>query len=160
MNFPERSSLDKPRRPARPGDDPLSPHGAPTVRRPLATPPRPRAGEDADAGPSEELLDYLFERCFTDLQAVLEQGGPSRRLHGREATVAEALGILAAPLVRHPVLTGRPGVGKTVVAYAIADRIRRGDCPEALRGLRLWATSPSRIVKSLPSHPRWRDLLN
>ena len=100
--------------------------------------------------PAARLMEERLRRMFTDLQPRLERG-EMRRAYGRDAEIGEVLRLLQSPLPRHPVLLGRSGVGKTALMYQIADLVRRGDCPEPLRGMRLLQTSPRQLLGALPA---------
>jgi ATP-dependent Clp protease ATP-binding subunit ClpC len=104
-----------------------------------------------------ELETIWLARCFTELTPQVVQ--TVRRAYGREAEATEVLQLLASPLPRHPVLLGRSGVGKTAVAQEVALRVQRGACPEALRGLRVLATSPRQLLAGLPPGDGWRSAL-
>ncbi len=56
---------------------------------------------------------------------------------GREEELARVLRILVRRGKNNPVLLGEPGVGKTAVAEALAQRLAAGLVPEELRGKRL-----------------------
>ena len=56
---------------------------------------------------------------------------------GREAELDRLLQILLRRTKNNPVLLGDPGVGKTAVAEALAQRMALGQVPEALRDQRL-----------------------
>ena len=56
---------------------------------------------------------------------------------GREKEIQRVVQILSRRTKNNPVLVGEPGVGKTAIVEALAQRIGSGDVPEALQGKRL-----------------------
>ncbi|MCY3887785.1 MAG: ATP-dependent Clp protease ATP-binding subunit [Chloroflexi bacterium] len=56
---------------------------------------------------------------------------------GRENEIQRVVQILSRRTKNNPVLIGEPGVGKTAVAEALAQRMVSGDVPETLQGKRL-----------------------
>ena len=56
---------------------------------------------------------------------------------GREKEIERVVQILSRRTKNNPVLVGEPGVGKTAIVEALAQRIGSGDVPEALQGKRL-----------------------
>ncbi len=56
---------------------------------------------------------------------------------GREKEIQRVIQILSRRTKNNPVLIGEPGVGKTAVAEALAQRIVSGDVPETLQGKRM-----------------------
>jgi ATP-dependent Clp protease ATP-binding subunit ClpC len=52
---------------------------------------------------------------------------------GRDTEVSRVIRILLRRSKNNPILVGEPGVGKTAIAEALAERIVRGDVPDALQ---------------------------
>ena len=59
------------------------------------------------------------------------------RVVGREKEIQRVVQILSRRTKNNPVLVGEPGVGKTAIVEALAQRIGKGDVPETLQGRRL-----------------------
>ena len=71
-----------------------------------------------------------------DLTALAAQGALDPVI-GREREITRAIQILSRRRKNNPVLIGEPGVGKTAVAEALAQKISEGNVPDDLRGKRL-----------------------
>ena len=56
---------------------------------------------------------------------------------GRNQEIQRVIQILSRRTKNNPVLMGEPGVGKTAIVEALAQRIATGDIPETLQGKRL-----------------------
>ncbi|GAB4203372.1 MAG: ATP-dependent chaperone ClpB [Sandaracinaceae bacterium] len=56
---------------------------------------------------------------------------------GRDAEVRRMLQVLARRLENNPLLAGEPGIGKTSIVHALAQRIANGDVPAVVAGKRL-----------------------
>ena len=56
---------------------------------------------------------------------------------GREQEIQRVIQILSRRTKNNPVLVGEPGVGKTAIVEALAQRIGNGDVPDTLEGKRL-----------------------
>jgi ATP-dependent Clp protease ATP-binding subunit ClpC len=65
---------------------------------------------------------------------------------GRDDEVERVVSILARRSKNNPVLIGEPGVGKTAIVEGLAQRIARGDVPQALRDKRVLALSLGPLV--------------
>jgi ATP-dependent Clp protease ATP-binding subunit ClpB len=65
---------------------------------------------------------------------------------GRDEEVRRVIQVLSRRTKNNPVLIGEPGVGKTAIVEGLAQRIARGDVPEALKDKRLIALDIGSLV--------------
>ena len=65
---------------------------------------------------------------------------------GRDSEIRNVVRILSRKTKNNPVLIGEPGVGKTAVVEGLAQRIVRGDVPEALKDKKLFALDMGALV--------------
>jgi ATP-dependent Clp protease ATP-binding subunit ClpC len=65
---------------------------------------------------------------------------------GRAEEVQLVMETLCRRTKRNPVLVGPAGVGKTAIVEGLAQRIVRGEVPDELKGVRLFALQPSILV--------------
>ena len=65
---------------------------------------------------------------------------------GRDAEIRNVIRILSRKTKNNPVLIGEPGVGKTAAVEGLAQRIVRGDVPEALKDKKLFALDMGALV--------------
>ncbi len=65
---------------------------------------------------------------------------------GRDSEIRNVIRILSRKTKNNPVLIGEPGVGKTAVVEGLAQRIVRGDVPQALKDKRLFALDMGALV--------------
>ncbi|MBI3761797.1 MAG: AAA family ATPase [Chloroflexi bacterium] len=110
-------------------------------RRP-PTPPQPEPGQEAS-------LEALLNEVATNLTEQLA-GGSHTGVYGRDEQIEQVLQTLASPLKGRVILTGEARVGKTAVIHEAVRRIIRGECPEALKGAQVWATSPAAFIGGYP----------
>ncbi|MCS6860787.1 MAG: AAA family ATPase [Abditibacteriales bacterium] len=102
---------------------PLDPQ--PTSRSPRPTPTLNRFGRDLTHAAQEGKLSPFV---------------------GREEEMQLVIETLCRRTKRNPCLVGPAGVGKTAIAEGLAQRIVRGEVPDALRGARVLAVQPSTLV--------------
>ncbi|MCS6847301.1 MAG: AAA family ATPase [Anaerolineae bacterium] len=122
------------------------------------SPSPPVGGPAADGQPSQDLAARLSTFCTDLTQLALD--GKLSVAYGRDAEVEEALRALASPGTLFPMLTGGPRSGKTTVAHHVANRIVRAECPEPLQGLRVYETTPSRLINGLGGLHQWMSEIN
>ncbi|MBR5360140.1 MAG: AAA family ATPase, partial [Lachnospiraceae bacterium] len=65
---------------------------------------------------------------------------------GRDEEIRNVIRILSRKTKNNPVLIGEPGVGKTAVAEGLAQRIARGDVPQALIDKKIFALDMGALV--------------
>jgi ATP-dependent Clp protease ATP-binding subunit ClpB len=65
---------------------------------------------------------------------------------GRDSEIRNVIRILSRKTKNNPVLIGEPGVGKTAVVEGLAQRIVRGDVPQALKNKMLFALDMGSLV--------------
>ena len=65
---------------------------------------------------------------------------------GRDNEIRNVIRILSRKTKNNPVLIGEPGVGKTAVVEGLAQRIAKGDVPEALKNRKLFSLDMGALV--------------
>jgi len=90
------------------------------------------SGTSARTTTKTPTLDQLGVDLTTAAKA-----GKLDEVIGREQEIQRVVQILSRRTKNNPVLVGEPGVGKTAIVEALAQRIGSGDVPETLQGKRL-----------------------
>ncbi|GAB6707055.1 ATP-dependent Clp protease ATP-binding subunit [Streptococcus uberis] len=83
------------------------------------------------AGTAGELSDYTRDLTEMASQGLLEP------VIGREKEITRMVQVLSRKTKNNPVLVGEAGVGKTALAYGLAQRIVTGEIPYELRDMRV-----------------------
>ena len=65
---------------------------------------------------------------------------------GRDSEIRNVVRILSRKTKNNPVLIGEPGVGKTAVVEGLAQRIVRGDVPEALKNKTIFSLDMGALI--------------
>jgi ATP-dependent Clp protease ATP-binding subunit ClpB len=83
-----------------------------------------------------------YGRDLTDLA----RRGKLDPVIGRDEEIRRVIQILSRRTKNNPVLIGEPGVGKTAIVEGLAQRIVRGDVPEALKGKTIVALDMGALI--------------
>ncbi len=113
--------------------------------------------EDSLEGDDEELLDEDEEaprkkgkkkglHSFTEDLTKRAAEGRLDPIIGREKEIERAIKILSRRQKNNPLFLGDPGVGKTAMAHAIAQRIVSGDVPESLKDAKLFSLEMGSLI--------------
>ena len=76
----------------------------------------------------------------------LARGGKLDPVIGRDEEIRRVIQVLSRRTKNNPVLIGEPGVGKTAIVEGLAQRIERGDVPEALKNKRVVSLDMGALV--------------
>jgi ATP-dependent Clp protease ATP-binding subunit ClpC len=84
----------------------------------------------------EESRQSALDEYTSDLTALARKGELDPVI-GRDAEIERVIQILSRRKKNNPLLVGEPGVGKTVIAEGLANRIAAADVPEYLLNKRI-----------------------
>jgi ATP-dependent Clp protease ATP-binding subunit ClpC len=84
----------------------------------------------------EESRQSALDEYTSDLTALARKGDLDPVI-GRDAEIERVIQILSRRKKNNPLLVGEPGVGKTVIAEGLANRIAAADVPEYLLNKRI-----------------------
>lgn len=94
-----------------------------------------------DSKPKREILDRYCKN-LTDMA----KKGRLDHIVGRENELARVIQILCRRQKNNPCLIGEPGVGKTAIAEALAQKIAKGEVPYRLKDAELYLVDLTAIV--------------
>ena len=97
--------------------------------------------KNEDSKPKREILDRYCKNL-----TEMARKGRLDRIIGRENELARVIQILCRRQKNNPCLIGEPGVGKTAIAEALAQRIASGDVPYRLKNTELYLVDLTAIV--------------
>lgn len=103
-----------------------------------------RDGEEVQSVPREPWEDFLV--CISD---TYKYHNP---LVGRENELERTIQILCRKDKNNPLYIGEAGVGKTALIYGLAEKIDKGNVPEALQGFRIYSMDMATIVAGSSYH--------
>jgi ATP-dependent Clp protease ATP-binding subunit ClpB len=102
-------------------------------------------GTQRVTGANPEGTYAALEQYGRDLTELARRGKLDPVI-GRDEEIRRVIQILSRRTKNNPVLIGEPGVGKTAIVEGLAQRIVRGDVPEALKDRRVVALDMGALV--------------
>ena len=108
------------------------------------SPKRPKGAKEKGEAKTDESKKLLSTYC-TDLTEKARLG-KTDRIIGRERELDRVIQILCRRQKNNPCLIGEPGVGKTAIAEALAQRIVDGNVPERLSNAEIWLLDLTALV--------------
>jgi ATP-dependent Clp protease ATP-binding subunit ClpB len=102
-------------------------------------------GSQRITSPNPEATYQALERYGRDLTKLAAQGKLDPVI-GRDEEIRRVIQVLSRRTKNNPVLIGEPGVGKTAIVEALAQRIVRGDVPEGLKDRRIVALDMGALI--------------
>ena len=103
-----------------------------------------RGGQRVTSANPESTYEALL-KYGRDLTQLARQGKLDPVI-GRDEEIRRTIQVLSRRTKNNPVLIGEPGVGKTAIVEGLAQRIVRGDVPEALKDKRIVALDLGALV--------------
>ncbi|NPA34686.1 MAG: ATP-dependent chaperone ClpB [Chlorobi bacterium] len=103
-----------------------------------------RQGRQATT-PTAESRYQALEKYARNLNELARKGKLDPVI-GRDEEIRRVMHILSRRTKNNPVLVGDPGVGKTAIVEGIAQRIVKGDVPEALRDKIIYALDMAALM--------------
>ncbi|MFV8063158.1 ATP-dependent Clp protease ATP-binding subunit [Streptococcus hyovaginalis] len=101
----------------------------------LKKPKRPKGGNFTDMMKPPSTVGELAD--FTRDLTAMAQAGELETVVGRDKEISRMVQVLSRKTKNNPVLVGEAGVGKTALAYGLAQRIVSGEIPYELRDMRV-----------------------
>ena len=127
---------------------------APSLDEAVAAVRGKRRVTDADAEGKYEVLSKYARDLTAEARA-----GKLDPVIGRDDEIRRTIQILSRRTKNNPVLIGEPGVGKTAISEALAQRIVAGDVPAALINRRIMALDMGALIAGAKFRGEFEDRL-
>lgn len=101
-------------------------------------------GKGSKKGKKPKELKFLTTYCTNMTERA--RRGETDRVIGRDRELARVIQILCRRQKNNPCLIGEPGVGKTAIAEALAQKIAKGDVPYALKNKEVYLVDLTALV--------------
>ena len=103
-----------------------------------------RGKKDSSTGEKPKKYKFLDTYCRNLTKRAAD--GKLDRIIGRDKELERVIQILCRRQKNNPCLIGEPGVGKTAIAEALAQRIADGDVPYKLKGKEIYLVDLTALV--------------
>ena len=113
------------------------------IQDPQANPPKTKKEK---SNPQSDKKKYKFLDTYCRNLTRRAAAGKLDRIIGRENELARVIQILCRRQKNNPCLIGEPGVGKTAIAEALAQKIADGDVPYKLKGKQIYLVDLTALV--------------
>ena len=107
---------------------------------------------------NQEETAKPLEKFGTDITALAREGKLDPVI-GRDEEIRRTMQILSRRTKNNPVLIGEPGVGKTAIVEALAQRIVKGNVPASLKDKRLISLEISSLLAGASFRGQFEDRL-
>ncbi len=134
-------------------NDDIEEGGAPAIDMPklfenvsFPTPSKPDGNSKKKDNNGEKQKKYKFLDTYCRNLTRRAADGKLDRIIGRDKELERIIQILCRRQKNNPCLIGEPGVGKTAIAEALAQRIADGDVPYKLKGKQIYLVDLTALV--------------
>ncbi len=109
-------------------------------------PPKKSNSQKKDSSKEDKPKRYKFLDTYCRNLTRRAAEGKLDRIIGRERELDRVIQILCRRQKNNPCLIGEPGVGKTAIAEALAQKIAEGDVPYKLKGKQIYLVDLTALV--------------